>query len=202
VRATQSGSRKRAKRLRDHRKNNHAFNKSIKRAPLCGRPAWLALDSIQDCPTARSVGTQEQRRAQILGILQPCTRSLSQQPLTSPGRVLDESPPGAVAVNSSHSLCRSACSGNRCQLSPVTPMATVQESPQPDAHGLPREARGRQNRLLWAQVGFPSWGLYLQPAARGRPGGAPSGTRLGTRTPIEDSNGHRIRSLEGSRPRT
>jgi len=41
---------------------------------------------------------------------------------------------------------------------------------QPDAHGLPREAGGRQSRLLGAHVGFPNRGLRLQPAATGRPG--------------------------------
>jgi hypothetical protein len=72
---------------------------------------------------------------------------------------------------------------------------------QPDAHGLPREAGGRQGRLLGPHVGFPNWGLRLQPATTGRPGCAPSGTKLGTRTPVEHSNGNRIRSLEGSRAR-
>jgi hypothetical protein len=53
---------------------------------------------------------------------------------------------------------RSVCSGNRCQLSPVTSMATVQESPRPDAHGLPREAGGCRGRVLGAHVGFPQLG--------------------------------------------
>src|SRR6266568_596990 len=40
----------------------------------------------------------------------------------------------------------------------------------PDAHSLPREAGGRENRLLGVHVGFPTWGLRLQPAATDRPG--------------------------------
>ena len=47
----------------------------------------------------------------------------------------------------------------------------------------------------------PIRGLRLQPAATGRLGGAPSGTRLGTTTPVEHSNSKRIRSLEGRRLR-
>jgi len=38
-------------------------------------------------------------------------------------------------------------------------MATVEEPrPLPDAHGLPREAGGRQKRLLETQVGLPNSG--------------------------------------------
>jgi len=47
----------------------------------------------------------------------------------------------------------------------------------------------------------PNEGLRVQPAATGKPGGALSGTRLGTRTLVGDSNCNRIRSLEGRRPR-
>jgi hypothetical protein len=55
--------------------------------------------------------------------------------------------------------------------------------------------------FLGPRLGFPNRGLRLQPAATGRPGGAPSGTGLGTQTPVEDSNCNRIRPLEGRRPR-
>jgi len=72
---------------------------------------------------------------------------------------------------------------------------------QPGIHGLPREARGRQKRLLVAHVGFPNRGLRLQPAAPGRPSRAPSGTKLGTKRSSEVPNRNRIRSLEGRRPR-
>src|SRR5215510_8342475 len=66
---------------------------------------------------------------------------------------------------------------------------------------LPREARACLGRLLGAQVRFPNPGLRLQPAATGRLDGAPSGTRLGTQIPMEDSNCNRIKTLEGRRPR-
>jgi hypothetical protein len=92
---------------------------------------------------------------------------------------------------------------DRCQLPPVTSMAAVEEAAaQLDAHGLPPEARGRQNRLLRNHVGFPNRNLRVQPAATGGPGEAPSGTRLVTRMPLEGTNCIRIMQLEGSRPRT
>jgi hypothetical protein len=44
---------------------------------------------------------------------------------------------------------------NRCQLPPISPTAMNESTAsQPDAHDLPREARGRQNRLLRAHVGI------------------------------------------------
>jgi hypothetical protein len=72
------------------------------------RPARLfALDSIQAHPTARSVGKQEQRRAQVLGVLPPCTRSLSQQA----GRVLTGLPRGGRCQFITWSLSLSARGG-------------------------------------------------------------------------------------------
>ena len=100
---------------------------------------------------------------------------------------------------------------NSSPLSPPNPRGESLSTParhldgalaHPDAHGLPREAGDRLGRLLGPHVGFPNRGLRLQPAATGGPGCAPSGTRLGTRTPVEDSNCNRYRSLEGSRLRT
>ena len=179
MRATQSGSRKRAKRPRDHSKNNHAFNKSIKRAPLCGRPAWLALDSIQDCPTARSVGTQEQRRAQILGNSptlhpksQPAAPHFAWQ---GPGRVSSRG--GRCQFNTG--FCRSARWANRCQLPTVDPTALVEEaqlSRMPIACLVKPVA-------AWADFLGPTWdspigGLLLQPAVTGRPRLSPVGHKV------------------------
>jgi len=72
---------------------------------------------------------------------------------------------------------------------------------QPDAHGLPREAGGRQKRLLGAYVGFPNSGPPSSTCSHRQARSNPSGTRLGTTTPVEHSNSKRIRSLDGSRPR-
>ena len=169
MRATQSGSRKRAKQLRDHSKNNHAFNKSVKRAPLCGRPAWLALDSIQDCPTARSVGTQEQRPAQIPGILQPRARSLSRQPLTSPGRSWASLLQGR-SLSLQHRLLPFSLLGESLSTLSGRPDGAVERAPgQPAAQGLPREARGCLGRLLGAYVGFSNRDFRLQPTATDGP---------------------------------
>ena len=67
-------------------------------------------------------------------------------------------------------------------------------------HGLPREAGGRQKRLLGAQVGLRNSRPPASTCGHSRLDGAPSGTRLGTQIPIEDSNCNRIRSLDGRRP--
>src|SRR5215467_12673723 len=44
---------------------------------------------------------------------------------------------------------------DRCQLPHVTSMATVERTSQSDPHGLPREAGGRQKRLLGLRWVFP-----------------------------------------------
>ena len=91
---------------------------------------------------------------------------------------------------------------DRCQLPSVTSMAAVEEpqlSRMPTACLVkPVAARRDFLGLTWDS---PIRGLRLQPAATGGLGGAPSGTRLGTTTPVEHSNSKRIRSLDGSRPR-
>ena len=65
------------------------------------------------------------------------------------------------------------------------------EPSQSNPHGLPREAGGRQNRLLGAHVGFSNPGLRLQPAPTGgldgsrRAQGWAHRSRWRTRTVIE-----------------
>jgi hypothetical protein len=74
----------------------------------------------------------------------------------------------SFVVNSSHCLCRSARETDRCQLPPVGPTAMNESTAsQPDAHGLPREARACLSRLREVHVGFPNWGLrlHLRPPA-------------------------------------
>jgi len=46
---------------------------------------------------------------------------------------------------------------DRCQLPHVTSMATVERTSQSDPHGLPREAGGRQKRLLGLRGEFLSY---------------------------------------------
>jgi len=164
--------------------------------PIAETPA-----QVSGLPTARSLRTQEQRQAQILGTLQPCTRSLSQQPLTSPGRVLGDLPSGVVVVNSY--MVSAAQSARRIVVnSRPSPDGGSREAPGSTfPHGLPREAGGRQKRLLGAQVGLRNSGPPASTCGHSRLDGAPSGTRLGTQIPIEDSNCNRIRTLEGRRPR-
>ena len=60
-----------------------------------------------------------------------------------------------------HGLCRSVRKADRCQLRPDS---AGRENPfQSDPHGLPREAGGRQNRLLGSGGIFSYCGLRLQP---------------------------------------
>jgi hypothetical protein len=89
---------------------------------------------------------------------------------------------------------------DRCQLPPVDPTAMIQRTPPSQTPTACLVKPG----VAWADflgitLGFPNQGLRLQPAATGRPGGAPSGTRLDTRASVEDPNRNRIRSLEGRR---
>src|SRR5262249_25349263 len=68
-------------------------------------------------------------------------------------------------------------------------------------HGLPSEAGGCLGRLLETRVEFPNSGSPSSPCSHGQAPLSPSGTRLGTQIPVEESNCNRIRSLEGRRPR-
>ena len=89
---------------------------------------------------------------------QSCTRSLSQQPFTSPGRVLTGLPRGWSLSIHTWSLPLSPLA-DRCQLPPHHLDGDSRENPLPsDPNGLPREAGGRQKRLRGAYVGFPNSG--------------------------------------------
>ena len=124
------------------------------------------------------MGTQAQRQAQILGTIQPCIRSLSQQPLASPGRILTRLPSGWSLSIHTWSLPLSP-QPDRCQLPPVTSMAAVEESQLSRMpHGLPREAGVRQKRLLG------SGGIFLllgPPSSAWAVSVSLTGTRLGDR---------------------
>jgi len=102
---------------------------------------------------------------------QSCTRSLSQQPFTSPGRVLGDLPSGVVVVNSY--MISAAQSARRIVV---------------NSHQLPRRRQSREPLPVkppraclvkpvaaWADFLGLRWdspmrGLRLQPAATGRPG--------------------------------
>src|SRR5215470_18700387 len=138
------------------------------------------------------MGTQEQRRAQILATLQPEV-SASSPSLRLAGS--GGSPAGSVAVNSSLSSVVQPARRIVVNTHRSPPSDGRRTTVQPDAHGLPREAGGRQKRLLGAYVGFPNSGPPSSTCSHRQARSNPSGTRLGTTTPVEHSNSKRIRSL-------